>query len=71
MQLRREFVFDHQLLPGVRQCGASRLGGPGQEIEKQNLTAGLDGHLRDAAPHGTRAHDADGWKNWLHMKVLF
>ena len=27
--------------------------------------------LRDATPHGTRAHDADGWKNWLHMKVLF
>jgi len=50
-----------QRQPGQRRGdGAPRLdGGPRREIEEQDANAGLGGDLRDAAPHGAGAGDAE------------
>jgi hypothetical protein len=48
-----------------------RLGSARLHIEQQHLAASLRGHLRDAPAHGTGANYSHGFKDGLHMKVLF
>jgi hypothetical protein len=56
-------AFFYKLGPLLSDGGARFVGGVWRSVKQHDAAASLRGYLRNAAPHGASADDADGRKN--------